>query len=73
MIPAFVASGFYFMYLCKDGSPARARLPMAIWLNWSTGILAQIIRYLADQNVFPSNTATFDKVGDVLNGNKFEN
>ena len=73
LIPAYVACGFYFIYLCKDGNPARLRLPMAIWLNWITGILAMIIRYLADQNVFPKGTSTLDKVGDVLNGTKFEN
>tara|TARA_B110000285_G_C14751942_1_gene435589 strand:- start:267 stop:446 length:180 start_codon:yes stop_codon:yes gene_type:complete len=59
------------MFLIKDGSATRSKLPMAVLLNWFTAVFALVIRYLADQNVFPSYTKTLDTSGDLLLGEKF--
>ena len=72
MVPSSMAAGIYFNYLFRDSAEARSKLPKAIWLNFTTSILGITIRYLADQNVFPSHTSTFDAAGDAINGDKFE-
>ena len=68
LIPVIMACVIYAGYLFNDSAKSRSQLPKAVWLNFITAGVGQTIRYLADQNIFPTHTSTLDAAGDVLNG-----